>query len=85
MPDLRDPDSAFSGAQLQYLRDMAAAIRSIPTFSFFTQASPNGALQGRAGDRATYIGSTSTLSREWVNANAPGTVSNQSWVLVRIA
>jgi hypothetical protein len=80
MPFLRQPDSAFSGAQLEYLREVARVINAMPQFSYFTQASPNGVLQGAPGDRAIYIGSTSTLSREWVKASDPGVVSTTSWV-----
>lgn len=84
MPQMREPGSAFTGEQLQYLREMAAVIRTIPQFSTFTQATPNGVLYGVTGDRATYLGSTSTLSREWVNANDPGVTSNVSWVQLGI-
>lgn len=84
MPKLRQPPSEISGALLTYLKDVCAAINSIPNYSYFTQNSPNGVLFGNPGDRAIYVGSTSTLSREWVKASAPGTTSNQSWVQVRI-
>lgn len=84
MPAMRDPPSAFTGAQLEYLREMARIIRSIPQFSYFTQDSPNGVLSGQPGDRAIYVGSTSTLSREWVKASDPGVVSTASWVQLEI-
>ncbi len=84
MPDIRDPDSSFTGGQLQYLREVAEVIRSIPNFSYFTQDTPNGVLEANPGDRAIYIGSTSTLSREWVNAADPGGSSVSSWVQVSI-
>lgn len=84
MPEMRDPPSVFTGAQLEYLREMARAIRSIPQFSYFTQDSPNGVLFGQPGDRAIYVGSTSTLTREWVKASDPGVVSATSWVRLGI-
>lgn len=84
MPELRDPPSAFTGAQLEYLREVARAIRGLPQWSYFTQASPNGVLFGATGDRAVYVGSTSTLSREWVKASEPGVVSTTSWVQLRV-
>lgn len=84
MPELRDPPSAFTGAQLEYLREVARVIRALPQWSYFTQASPNGVLFGAPGDRAVYVGSTSTLSREWVKASEPGVVSATSWVQLRI-
>ena len=68
----------------QYLSEIVAVLNGQPNFSYFTQNSPNGVLFGNPGDRAIYVGSTSTLSREWVKASAPGTISNQSWVQVRI-
>ena len=84
MPEMRDPPSVFTGAQLEYLREVARVIRSIPQFSYFTQASPNGVLFGQPGDRAIYVGSTSTLTREWVKASDPGVVSATSWVRLGI-
>lgn len=84
MPELRDPPSSFTGSQLEYLREVARVIRAMPQFSFFTQASPEGVLVGTTGDRAIYVGSTSTLSREWVKASTPGVVSATSWVQLRI-
>lgn len=84
MPEMRDPPSVFTGAQLEYLREVARVIRSIPQFSYFTQASPNGVLFGQPGDRAIYVGSTSTLTREWVKASDPGVVSTTSWVRLGI-
>lgn len=84
MPDLRDPPSAFTGAQLEYLREVARVVRSLPQWSYFTQASPEGVLTGTTGDRAVYVGSTSTLSREWVKASTPGVVSATSWVQLRV-
>lgn len=84
MPYLRQPPSDVTGALRQYLTEVAEAINSVPNFSYFTQSSPNGVLFGNPGDRAIYVGSTSTLSREWVKASAPGVASNQSWVQVRI-
>lgn len=82
--EIRDPTSAFTGEQLRFMRDVVAVLRQMPQFSTFTQSTPNGVLFGQTGDRATYLGSTSTLSREWVKASDPGVVSNQSWVLVEI-
>jgi len=84
MPFVRQPPSEITGAIRQYLSEMAKAINQVPNFSYFTQDSPNGVLFGNPGDRAIYVGSTSTLSREWVKASAPGTTSNVSWVQVRI-
>lgn len=84
MPAMRDPPSSFTGSQLEYLREMARVIRSIPQWSYFTEASPENVLFGVTGDRAVYVGSTSTLSREWVKASEPGVVSATSWVQVRI-
>lgn len=80
MPFLRQPPSDLTGSLRQYLSEVAVVLNSIPAFSYFTQDSPNGALFGNPGDRAIYVGSTSTLSREWVKTSAPGTVSNVSWV-----
>lgn len=84
MPYIRQPPSDLTGALRQYLDEVAKAVNAMPNFSYFTQNSPNGVLFGNPGDRAIYVGSTSTLSREWVKASAPGTISNQSWVQVRI-
>lgn len=82
--EIRDPSSAFSGEQLRFMRDVVAVLRAMPQFSYFTEVTPNGVLFGNPGDRATYVGSTSTLSREWVKASEPGVVSATSWVQVRI-
>lgn len=81
---IRQPDSAFTGAQLEYLREVAKALNAMPQFSYFTQSDPNGVLRGTTGDRATYVGSTSTLTREWVKASDPGVLSNTSWVQLEI-
>jgi hypothetical protein len=84
VPDVQDPGSYFTGAQREYLQGLAAVIRAIPNHSYTTLATPEGAIFGQAGDRVTYIGSTSTLSREWVNANTPGVVSTNSWVQLQV-
>jgi len=84
MPEMRDPTSEFTGAQLEYMRYVARTVRAIPNHSYTTQATPEGKIFGQAGDRVTYIGSTSTLSREWVNANTPGVVSTNSWVQLQV-
>ncbi len=82
--EIRDPSSAFSGAQLEYMREVARVLRATPQFSSFTQSDPNGVLFGHTGDLAIYVGSTSTLTRLWTKASDPGVVSNQSWVQVGI-
>jgi len=84
MPFLRQPPSDLTGALRQYLAEVASVVNGMPAFSYFTQDSPNNNLFGNPGDRAIYVGSTSTLSREWVKTSAPGTVSNVSWVQLRV-
>lgn len=79
MPQLPDPPSAFTGAQLAYLREVARVVRSLPQWSYFTASDPNGVLIGTTGDRAVYVGSVSTLNREWVKTSDPGVVSTASW------
>ena len=54
----------------QYLRTLSQALNNLPTFSFFTQQTPNGNVLGVNGDFAVYNGSTSTVSHVWVNQSA---------------
>lgn len=80
-----DPPSSFTGPALDYLRQVAAALRNQPQWSYGSQATPNSVVTGVVGDFFVNIGSASTMSRLWHKAGpTDGTASTVSWELVRI-
>ena len=80
-----DPPSAFTGAQLDYLRKVAEVIRTLPAYSYASLATPNSTVTGVKGDRFVNLGSASTWTREWQKTGPDdGTASTTSWVAVRI-
>lgn len=80
-----DPPSAFTGPALDYLRQVAAAIRNQPSWSYGSVANPNSVITGVKGDWFINVGSASTWSRVWTKTGPDnGSASTVSWVLLRV-
>ena len=83
--NIPQPPSGITGEHRAYLQLIAAALNATPVFSWGSYTTPNSAVSGAKGDFFINNGSASTWTRVWQKTGPDnGTVSNTSWVVVRI-
>lgn len=79
MAKFPQPPSQFTGPAFQFLGQVTKQFMGQPTFSYFTGTTPNGLVQGFAGDVAISLDSTTT-ARWWINESVKSTIpSFNSW------
>jgi len=83
--NLPQPPSGITGELRSYLQQIVKAINATPVYSWGSFTTPNSNVSGAKGDYFINNGSGSTWSRVWQKTGPDnGTVSNTSWVVVRI-
>lgn len=85
---LESPPSSVTGALGVWLRAVHAHLEQQPTFSVASLApteTPNSRVTGRGGDLCINEGSASTTSRVWILGGPRSALTNQGWVVVRVA
>lgn len=82
--NLREPPSDVTGPIRHWLMEVRAAINRTPVFSYGSLATPEGSEFANLADFYVNLGSASTLSRLFFKSGPENTVSNTSWVTVRI-
>lgn len=78
--DLRrigDPPAGLPDPLARYLRDMAAAINSLPRLSAFSADTPNSLVTGLPGDLIVNLASTGT--KVWVKTGSGATATTSGW------
>jgi len=81
-----DPPSGITGPLRDYLAQLAKALNSVPTFSWFSGTTPESVLTGQSGDFAMNRGSATTVKRLFVKAGPddPKAYSKVSWAVVSV-
>lgn len=77
--------SGFTGAQADYLVQLANAINALPAFSFFSGLTPESVVTGVACDIAFAPFSQSTGSLFFVKWGSPTAASKVSWCKVSVS
>ena len=77
--------SGFTGAQAQWLQELATALTRVPVFSTFSGTTPESVITGLAGDFALNLFSATTATMIFYKGGSPLVPSKVSWYKVSLS
>ena len=79
VPRLDPVPSGFTGAQAQWLQQVATVINALPSFSFFSGTTPESVITGIAGQFAINPFSANTATMIFYKGGSASVPSKTSW------